>query len=286
MTKIAVVTDSTAYIPGELSNGFQIHTVPLQVVWGEETFRDGIDMQPLEFYTRLQTAKLMPSTSQPSPALFQQVYQTLLDQEYEIISIHISQQLSGTLDSAYQARETLNTDRITIIDSKSTSMALGFPALVLARAAKNGGTLEELTQIATNAVQNSGVLFAVSTLEFLHRGGRIGGAQAFLGTALGLKPILELRDGRIEPVEKVRTMSKAMDRLLELLEQRIGNRRPIHLATLHANAPLEAEKLLEKACQRFNPGDIVEAFSTSVSPVIGTHTGPGTVGLSYLVVIC
>ncbi len=282
MTKFAIVTDSTAYIPAELCNGYQVHSVPLQVIWGEENYRDGIDITPLEFYTRLQTAKIMPSTSQPSPAAFQQVYQTLLNQDYDIISIHISQKLSGTLDSAYQARDMIGSDRITIIDSKATSMALGFPALALARAAKKGAGLEELRQLAEKSVENSGVMFVVSTLEFLRRGGRIGNAQAFLGTALGLKPLLELRDGVIEPIEKIRTMGKATDRMLDLLEQRIGDRRPIHLATLHANAPVEAEKLLEKACQRFNPGDIKEAFSTSVSPTIGTHAGPGTVGICYM----
>lgn len=282
MSKIAIVTDSTAYLPTELCNGFQLYTVPLQVIWGEETYRDGIDITPLEFYSRLQTAKVMPSTSQPSPAAFEQVYQTLLEQDYDIISVHISQKLSGTLDSAYQARDSLKTNRITIIDSKATSMALGFPALVLARAAKKGMGIDELCQLAEKCVQNTGVMFVVSTLEFLHRGGRIGGAQAFLGTALSLKPLLELRDGLIEPIEKIRTMSKATDRMLDLLEERVGERRPIHLAVLHANAPADAEKLLEKACQRFNPGDIKEAFCTSVSPAIGTHTGPGTVGVCYM----
>lgn len=283
MTKIAVVTDSTAYIPKELSNGYQIHTIPLQVIWGEESYRDGIDIQPLEFYTRLQTAKVMPSTSQPSPEAFRQVYQTLLDQDYTVLSIHISQKLSGTLDSAYQARDMIGSDRIVIIDSTATSMALGFPVLEVARAVKNGAGLEELKALAEKAVKTTGVLFVVSTLEFLHRGGRIGGAQAFLGTALGLKPILELRDGRIEPIEKIRTMAKATDRLLDLLVDRIGHRRPIRLATLHANAPELAAELLEKACQRFNPGDIKEAFSTDVSPVVGTHSGPGTVGICYMV---
>lgn len=283
MTKVAVVTDSTAYIPGELCNGHQLHTIPLQVIWGEESFRDGIDIQPSEFYTRLQTAKVMPSTSQPSPAVFAQIYEDLLARDYDVISIHISAKLSGTLDSAYQAREMLNSDRITIIDSKATSMALGFPVLQIIRAASHGADIESLIELAHKAVESTGVLFVVSTLEFLHRGGRIGGAQAFLGTALGLKPILELRDGRIEPIEKVRTMSKATDRMIEIMAQRIGNRRPIRLATLHANAPDEAEALLMKICQQYNPGDIKEAFSAPVSPVIGTHSGPGTVGVCYMV---
>lgn len=283
MEKIAVVTDSTAYIPAELSDGYEIHTIPLQVLWGEESYRDGIDIAPLEFYTRLQTAKVMPTTSQPSPAAFKQVYETLLGQGYHIISIHISEKLSGTLDSARQAKDMIGSDQIDIIDSQATSMALGFPVLEVARAAKRGASLAELKALTNKAVVSTGVLFVVSTLEFLHRGGRIGGAQAFLGTAFKLKPILELCDGRIEPIEKIRTMNKATDRMLEIMVDRVGDRRPIRLATLHANAPEEAQQLLEKACQRFNPGDIKEAFTTEVSPVVGTHSGPGTVGICYMV---
>ncbi len=282
MSKIAVVTDSTAYIPTELTSDDPLYTIPLQVIWGEESYRDGIDIQPLEFYTRLRTAKVMPSTSQPSPAAFEQVYRTLLDQGYHVISIHISEKLSGTLDSAYQARDALKSDRITIIDSKATSMALGFPVLMVLRAIRDGATVAEAVALAEKSIAATGVMFVVSTLEYLHRGGRIGGAQAFLGTALGLKPILELRDGRIEPIEKVRTMGKATERMIQLLVERVGGRRPIRLATLHANAEAEAEALLKKARQRFEPADITEAFSTTVSPVIGTHSGPGTVGICYL----
>src|SRR5690606_13145566 len=125
MSKVAVVTDSTAYIPKALSKGLPIYVVPLQVVWGEETYRDGVDIQPLEFYTRLKTAKVMPTTSQPSPEAFRQVYATLLEEGYDIVSIHISAKLSGTLDSATQAREMLKGERIELVDSKVTAMALG-----------------------------------------------------------------------------------------------------------------------------------------------------------------
>lgn len=282
MSQVAVVTDSTAYIPEELTNGYAIHSVPLQVIWGEETYRDGIDITPLEFYSRLQTAKIMPTTSQPSPAAFKQLYSTLMDQGFDIISIHISAKLSGTLDSAIQAKEMLASERIVLVDSKSAGMALGFQALELARAAKNGASLKECQAIAEKNVSLTDVLFAVSTLEFLHRGGRIGGAAAFLGTALGLKPILGLQDGSIVPVEKVRTLNKAVDRLIDLVVDRIGDRRPIRISALHANAPVEAERLLQRVCDRFDPADIKEAFSAGVSPTIGTHTGPGTVGVAFM----
>jgi len=282
MSKVAVVTDSTAYIPKNMLEGLLIYTVPLQVVWGEETYRDGIDIQPLEFYTRLKTARVMPTTSQPSPEAFRQVYTTLLEQGYDIISIHISAKLSGTLDSAIQARQMLGNERIELIDSKVTSMALGYLVLTVARAAAQGASFDECKALAYRALDTVGAVFVVSTLEFLHRGGRIGGAAAFLGTALSLKPLLELRDGRVEAVERVRTMRKALERLEELLDERIGTRSPLRLACLHANAPEEAALLMERLKDKYPPARLAEIVMAEVSPVIGTHTGPGTVGVAFM----
>lgn len=282
MSKVAVVTDSTINIPVDVAKDYPISVVPLQVIWGQETFRDSVDIQPREFYTRLKDAKVMPTTSQPSPAAYIELYSKLLDQGYDILSVHISSKLSGTLDSAQQAKAHFNGARIELVDSMSTSMAVGFPLLAALRAAKQGATIDECRETVEQGCANSGVLFAVSTLEFLHRGGRIGGAAAFMGTALNLKPILELRNGRIEAVERVRTMSKAIDRLLDLFEERIGSRRPVSIASLHANAPEEARLLLERARQRFNASEVSEVVESEVSPVLGTHTGPGTVGLAFM----
>lgn len=282
MSKVAVVTDSTAYIPTHLLNGCAVRIAPLQLIWGDETLRDGVDIQPAQFYERLKHAKVSPSTSQPSPATFADMYRELLEEGFDILSIHISAKLSGTLDSAIQARQEFPGARIEIIDSETTAMPLGFLVLEAARAANQGAKLQEVRDMVDQARLNTGVLFAVSSLEYLRRGGRIGGAAAFLGTALNLKPILELREGRVGAVEKVRTMSKAIDRLLDLFEERIGNRRPIHIAALHAAAPGEAVELLERACQRFGESELREQVLTEVSPVVGTHTGPGTLGLCFL----
>lgn len=282
MSKVAIVTDSTANLSEDsiASNG--ITSIPLQLIWGEDTYRDGLDITPLEFYTRLKSAKVMPSSSQPSPAAFHSVYTDLLDQGFDILSIHISAKLSGTLDSAIQAKNMIGSDRIALVDSKSTSMAQGFLVLLAARAAKDGASFAECRQLVEKAVDRTGVYFVVSTLEFLRRGGRIGGAAAFLGTALNLKPILMLHGGRVEPKEKVRTMSKALDRVADILVEKVGDQKPLHLSVLHANAPIEAEQLLKKAQDRL-PNDIIqESVVTPVSPVIGTHTGPGTVGFAYL----
>jgi DegV family protein with EDD domain len=282
MSKIAVVTDSTAYIPTEMSKGLNIYSLPLQVIWGEHIFLDGVDIQPAEFYQRLATAKVTPSTSQVTPIAFRDLYKRLIDEDFEIFSLNISQKLSGTLDSAAQALEYLPKEKIRIFDSASTSMALGFQVLTVARAAAQGASLDDCVEIASQARTKTDVYFAVSTLEFLRRGGRIGGAAAFVGTALNLKPILKLEDGKVEAVEKIRTMSKAIDRLTELVEKRIGNQRPVHIGAIHANAYDEAAALLERIRQKFSPTDVVETTVTDVSPVIGVHTGPGTIGLAFM----
>ncbi|MEN4098476.1 MAG: DegV family protein [Anaerolineaceae bacterium] len=282
MSKVAVVTDSTAYIPDEMMRGLPIYCLPLHLIWGEQMFLDNVDIHPQEFYERLQTAKVMPSTSQITPAAFEKLYAKLSEEGFEILSMHISGKLSGTLDSATQARAGLPGAKIELFDSESASMALGFQVLAVARAAVEGASMKECIEIATRARANSEVYFVVSTLEFLRRGGRIGGAQAFLGTALNLKPILFVQDGRVAALEKVRTMSKALDRLTDIVEQRIGSRTPIRLAALHANAKDEAVAFLERVRQRFDVSAVSDAIITDVSPVIGTHAGPGAVGMAFL----
>jgi len=281
MSKVAVITDSTAYIPDSLLSAHNITVVPQVLIWGEETFRDGVDIMPDDFYKRLETAKVMPTTSQVSIVDMKIAFENLLDSGYDVLGIFISAKLSGTMQSATQAREMLPKamDKIAIVDSNSTAMAMGFHVLVAARAAQGGTNLTECKKIAEEAREHTGVYFVVDTLEFLRRGGRIGGAQALLGSALNIKPILELRDGRIESVEKVRTKSKAMDRMTDLVADKVSGRTPLRLATLHANAEREARTALSAASLRLQP---IESIFASVSPVIGTHAGPGTIGLAFM----
>jgi DegV family protein with EDD domain len=279
MPKVALVTDSTSYIPPEYVTQYHISVAPQVLIWGEETFEDGVDIQPNEFYTRLKTAKIMPSTSQATPGTFHKIFSRLLEQEYQVLAILISEKLSGTIASAVQARENFPGAPIEIVDSYTTAMAMGFQVLSVARAAAEGATLAECKALAEEARKHTGVVFAVDTLEFLHRGGRIGGGSRFLGTALNIKPILEVVNGRVEAVERVRTRQKSLDRLLDLVQERIADRKPVRLATLHAQAPEEAQKLLEMGGKRF---DAVESIFSEVSPVVGTHAGPGTVGLAFM----
>ncbi len=280
MSKIALVTDSTSYIPPELVAKHKINVAAQTLIWGEETFRDGVDIQPSEFYTRLKTAKVMPSTSQVSPAGMQSAFQPLVDQGFEVVGIFISSKLSGTMQSAIQAKDMMGTagEKVTLVDSLSTSMALGLIVLAAARAAEAGASLQECVDVAEKARTQSGIFFAVDTLEFLHRGGRIGGAQRFIGSALNLKPILALKDGKVEGVERIRTKTKAHDRIFELIAEQVSGKPSVRVATLHANAAEDAKALLDRASKQLDP---VESILSEVSPVVGTHTGPGTVGLAF-----
>lgn len=279
MSKVAIVTDSTAYIPQDLVDKYDIRVAPQVLIWGEETLLDGVDIQPQEFYTRLQKDSVHPSTSQVTPGKFKEIFEELLDEDKEIIAILLSEKLSGTIDSAEQAIEFFPDAPIEIVDSETTAMAMGFIVLAVARAIEEGATLAECKALAKKAVPHTGVVFAVDTLEFLHRGGRIGSGSRFLGTALNIKPILEVEDGRVEAVERIRTRKKSLNRMVELIEEKVGNRQPVRLAALHANAKEDARLVLEQASQRLNP---VETIYSEVSPVVGTHAGPGTVGLCFL----
>lgn len=281
MSKFAIVTDSTAYLPAELTKKYNITVAPQVLIWGEETFRDGVDIQPDEFYSRLKTAKVMPSTSQVSPATMQAIFQGLVDQGMDVLGIFISSKLSGTLQSAIQAKSMMEAagEKVTLVDSQATAMALGFQALAAARAMEAGASLQECAAFTEKAHERTGVFFAVDTLEFLHRGGRIGGAQRFIGSALNLKPILALKEGKVEGVDRIRTKSKAHDRILELVSEQAKGKPNIRLATLHANAADDAKKLLERAAAELSP---VETVFTELSPVVGTHAGPGTVGLAFI----
>ena len=279
MSKVAIVTDSTSTIPKEYLNQYPIWVAPQILIWGSETLLDGVDIQPDEFYSRLAKDPLHPTTSQVTPISFQTVFKELLEQDYEILAVLVSPKLSGTMESAIQAKELFPGAAIELVNSESVAMGLGFQAIMAARAAKDGASLEECKQLALKAVKHTGIVLTVETLEYLHRGGRIGGGAKFLGTALNIKPILELRDGRIEGVERIRTRGKSLMRVVELVEQQVAGRTPVRLAALHANSPVDAQTMLDSASARLKP---VETIFSVLSPVVGTHAGPGTVGLVFM----
>jgi len=281
MSKIALVTDSTTYMPPELVRKYNISIAPQVLIWGDQTYKDGVDIQSGEFFTRLKTAKEMPTTSQVAVVSFQEIFQDLVNRDFEVLALLVSSKLSGTVPSAQQAKELMSSAgaKVNIVDSQSVAMALGFQVLAVARALEQGANLTEAVALAEKSHEYTGLFFAVDTLEFLHRGGRIGGAQRFIGSALNLKPILAIQEGKVEGIERIRTKNKAHDRILELTIEKIGQRSPVHIATLHANATEDARALLTRAEQVLNP---VESVFTEVSPTVGTHAGPGTVGLAFL----
>jgi DegV family protein with EDD domain len=283
MPKVVVVTDSTAYLPKNILQELNIQVVPLHVIWGDKIYKDGVDLKAEEFYPMLKAAKELPTTSQPSPQEFIDVYKPILDKGDKIISIHISSGISGTLNSAHQAKEMLETKDVEIIDSKSSGMALGYVAMETARYAQKGNSYEDCIRIARKAVENIDVYFVVDTLEYLHKGGRIGGASAVLGSALDLKPILYFnKEGKLDSFEKVRTKKKAMKRLLEIAQEKVGEKKPIHFAIMQVEAMEDAEFLRAELEKMFKPDEIAEMMIVTLSPVIGSHTGPGLVSISFL----
>ncbi|HTP02936.1 MAG TPA: DegV family protein [Anaerolineales bacterium] len=281
MQKVAIVTDSTAYLSAEQVALNNITVLPLSIIWEGKSYRDGVDMQPAKFYERLSQSKALPTTSQVTAPAIQEAFSALLEQGHDVLGMFVSSKLSGTFESAVQARKMMQgaQEMIALVDSELTTVAMALPLLAAAKAACAGEGLQGCKAIAERARDQSGVLFVVETLEFMRRGGRIGDAQAFLGTALSIKPLLGMSDGRIIALEKVRRKSAALNRMLEIVIERVGDRAPVHIATSHANAEVEAEELLQTAAARMQP---VEAFTRPLSPVIGSHVGPGTVALAYM----
>ena len=281
MAKVAIVTDSTSSLPKEYQEKYNISVVPQVLIWGDKSYDDGIDIQADEFYRKLAESKTLPTTSQVSVMNMKTTYERLLAQGYDVMGVFLSSKLSGTIQSALQGWESLDSGRekVHIFDSQTSSMALGFQALTIARAASEGASAKECLALAEKIRETTGIFFMVDTLEYLHRGGRIGGAQRLVGTALNLKPILTIKDGKVDAAERVRTKGKALDRLVEIIGEQCKGKGPIHLASLSANAAEDAKSVLTAASLSM---EVSETISTELSPVLGTHTGPGTVGLAYM----
>jgi len=281
MSKVALVTDSTSYIPKEIREKYPITVVPQVVIWEGVSYEDDVTITTDQFYSRLRTAKVMPTTSQVSVINMHKAFSTLLEQGYEVLGMFVSSKLSGTYQSGVLGKDQLSSgkEKVEILDSETTAMALGFQVLAVARAALDGASMADCRALAEKSRAHTGVYLTVETLEFLHRGGRIGGAQRFLGTALNLKPILAVEGGRVEPVERVRTRGKALDRVVEVVAEKCAGKSPVRMATLHADSPNDAKYMLEKIKSMVNP---IETIFAAVSPAVGANAGPGTVGLAYM----
>lgn len=279
MSKVLIVTDSTSDIPQQVREKWQIEMVPLKVHIGDETYLDNVSITPSGFYEKLSQTTQLPTTSQPSPVDFMNVYKQLMedDPEVDIISVHLSSAFSGTYQSAELAKSLLEKkSNITVLDSKCASYGLGMTVVAMAEAAAQGKSKQECLQIFEYYREQRSLYFLVDTLEFLQKGGRIGKASAMVGSLLNIKPILSIDEsGSVIPVDKVRGQKKAMSRIVELLKQDLGGQK-LRVAVAHANALETVNQLVEMIREQFE----IEALTyTEIGPVIGTHAGPGTIAV-------
>jgi DegV family protein with EDD domain len=273
---VRIVTDSTADLTKEQQQAAGITVVPLNVHFGDQVFRDHVDLTTDEFFRRLKASAQLPRTSQPAVGVFEEAYRTLRQDGDEIVSVHLSSKVSGTYNSALMAAKGVDEKAIDVVDSLSTSMALGFMALEGAKLARAGKDRATITELLHALVPKARVICVVDTLTYLERGGRIGHARALLGSLLNVKPILQLKDGEVVPLGRARGRPQALSRLVELLE-RDGHVR--QLAIMHGAALADAEQLRERVAASY-PG--LDILLTEIGAVLGTHTGPGVIGFTYL----
>ncbi len=276
--KVVVVTDSSAFLPEELIRELEIPVIPLWLMWDGQSYRDGIDIQPVEFYERLEKSKNLPTSSQPSAQEFIDFFKKAGEGAESIVSVLVSSQISGTIGSAQAAAAELSELNIEIVDSYSSAMGLGLCVLAAGRAAAEGKTADEVAKAARQMREKVHTLFVVDTLDYLFKGGRISGGKHLLGTALNIKPVLQFHEGKIKPHSQARTKRKALARLLDIVQERLDGKPMKEAAIMDVNAPQEGDAVAEMVKERFKP---VLLQRSGVCPVVGTHVGPGTVGIAF-----
>jgi DegV family protein with EDD domain len=274
---VAVVTDSTAYLPLELTEGYGIHVVPLYVILPGRSGREGIDVGPDDVARALAVRGQTVSTSRPTPGDFVAAYRQALEAGAErLVSIHLSSELSGTWDAARLAASQVGEHIVTVVDSRSAAMGCGFAVLAAARSAAAGADAAEVAEIAQGTAAATSTFFVVDTLEHLRRGGRIGAAAAVLGSALSVKPVLHVKDGRVVPLEKVRTTARALNRLVQRAVEAAGDGH-VSVAVHHLAAAERADRLAVELRERLP--ELRELHVSELGAAIGAHVGPGAVGV-------
>lgn len=274
---VRIVTDSTCDLPLALVEAYGITVVPLTVFFGEEALLDSVDISAPEFYERMKASHVLPRTSQPSVELFRRAYLEAAENGDEVVSIHLSSKLSGTLNAASVAREEVAPEvHVDLIDSYNVSLGLGLMVLEAARAAQSGATLSEVVATTRRVMDRVTVYVCVDTLEYLKKGGRIGRASSFLGSVLSIKPILHVEDGEVAPFERVRTRTRATERIFELAAS-MGRAREMFVATGGDDAP--ARELIERLRPILTHTDLIVG---QLGPAVGVYTGPGALGIAAL----
>lgn len=266
---VRIVTDSTADLPPKVAQELGITVVPLNVQFGLDTYRDGVEIGADEFYQRLLAREVLPKTSAPAPGIFKECYERLASQD-GVVSIHISSKLSGTYEAALAGKQAASPKGpVEVIDSLSVSMGLGLLAITAAKAARAGAKIDEVVSLTRESLKNVWMMAALDTLEFLQKGGRIGKAAAWLGSLLSIKPIVSLHDGEVIPLERVRTRSKSMERSQELLKEHLP---ALGVSIMYSTNLEEAEKLVNFV-RELHPQQQVHL--SRFGPVLGTYVGPG-----------
>jgi DegV family protein with EDD domain len=281
MKRVAIVTDSTADIPPEVAAKRGIRVIPCQLLIEGRVYRDGVDMQAAEFYRILREDKIVPTTSQPATGDFISAYQDLSRTAESIVSIHISGALSGTVEFAHTAIAQMDAQAVRgihVVDSRLVSMAMGLVVLAAADMAERGLDATEIVARVDALCPKVRALFVVDTLKYLHRGGRIGGAERFFGSLLSIRPLLQIVDGKVEALEKTRTKQRALARLIEVMGEWIGSARKLHLAIAHADA-LEDAMHLKVGIEEYFHQSV--PYVCEFTPVVGVHAGPGVVGAAF-----
>ena len=281
MAGVRVVADSAVCLPRELIRDYNIELVPETIIFGTTVYRDGVDLDARDFYIKLSQAKDLPTTSAPSPQDFIDAYQRASKDADSIACVLVSSGFSQMgLQAALTARESFTQPLIEVFDSRTAVGAYGFVVLAAAKAAAAGKSLDEVIQVAKDVQKKVNLVLTLDTLKYLAKGGRIGKAAHWAGTVLDIKPILEVpvSTGAIEPMERVRSRPKALRRLLEIIQERVGEGQRVHVSIDHANVPEEADRLKSRVTSLFDCADI---FINSWAPVAGVHCGPGVIGLSF-----
>jgi DegV family protein with EDD domain len=279
---IKLITDSTSDLPPELAQQWDITVIPCYVNFDDRSYQDGVNIDPDEFFRLLSTSPRLPTTSQPTPNDFFEVYKGLADQGHDIVSVHLSAKFSGTLNSAIQAREQLlssqsgNPARVEVIDSYTASVGLGLIVLEVARVIRDGSSYEQVVEAARSSIARTQSYFILDTLEYLQKGGRIGKASAFLGSILKIKPILTIREGEVHPVERARSLDRGLQRLVSITQEASPLKR---LGVVHSATDSEAESLKSRLGSLLPEGEIMV---TRFGPVLGTYVGPGAMGIAMM----
>ena len=277
MKRTVVVTDSNATVPADLARDLDIRIVPIVLAIDGYIFQDGVDITPADVYRLLRESQHLPTTSAPSIGDFLRVYAAASQEASAIVSIHLSPKLSATYSSATAASQMVDDVPIRVLNCRTAAMGQGFVAIEAARAAASGASLEAVVARAEEVAAKINLLATIGTLEYLHRGGRIGSAATLLGTMLQIKPVLRLSGGQVEVFARPRTKSRAVQVMLNHMADQVNNH-PVRVAILHAGIPEEAEELRQRIAQQFNCDEL---YVTELTPVMGAHTGPGVLGIVF-----